>query len=192
MKRLLLGLSFICASSSGMAIDNAPQLVIQVPNSYYQRPVHLTQAFLGYWHDRADAAHAVATETFGAHHYSTSSCDANPQGQALVVLEPNMFYNPKQGIFYSEITAKVYTQNSAAGALDKPLLTLKAEGQAVGNLTHNVETFTHRSYQQAFDRLLGQLQDNTVFQQSLVRLPNQTYQALCNSIDTLSQPKIFY
>lgn len=182
----------LACSQHCMANGNPTALILQVPQSFYDHPVHLLHPFMNYWHDRANAAQTAGTAAFEAYHFQTSSCDSESHGQALVVLEPNMFYNPKQGIFYSEITAKIYTGNTPADALNKPLLTVKTEGQSFGTLTHNAELFAQRSYQQAFDRLLQQLQSNTVFQQSVLQAPTQTYQALCNSIDTLAKPKTFY
>lgn len=172
--------------------ETTPALVIQVPEAFYQHPVRLLNPYINYWHNRAEAAATVGLSSFEASHYATSSCQAEAKGQALVVIEPNMFYNPQTGIFYSEITARVYNHSTADTALGKPLMTVKGEGQSRGWLTYNVEYFTHQSYQRAFDQVIAQLQQNPAFQQSVSQAPVQTYQALCQSIDTLSQPKVFF
>jgi hypothetical protein len=183
----------ICLGWIGLSqAETAPALVIQVPESFYQHPVRLLNPYLNYWHNRAEAAETVGLSSFQAQKYTTSSCEAEAKGQALVVIEPNMFYNPQTGVFYSEITAKVYNTSAADSALGKPLLTVKGEGQSRGWLTYNVEYFTHQSYQRAFDQVIQQLQQNPVFQQSVSQGPIQTYDALCNSINTLSQPKAFF
>ncbi|MDP8566846.1 hypothetical protein [Methylophilus aquaticus] len=176
----------------GAMAETSSSLVIQVPESFYKHPVRLLNPYLNYWHNRAEAAEAVGLSSFQSQHFTTSSCETEAKGQALVVIEPNMFYNPQTGVFYSEITAKVYTQSAADSALGKPLMTVKGQGQSRGWLTHNVEYFTHQSYQQAFDQIIQQLQQSTAFQQSVAQAPVQTYQALCTSIDTLSQPKLFF
>ncbi len=194
MKRILLSISsVVCLGWASLSqAGTQPALVIQVPEAFYQHPVRLLNPYLNYWHNRAEAAEAVGLSSFQAQNYATSSCEAEAKGQALVVIEPNMFYNPQSGIFYSEITAKVYNQPGADSALGKPLMTVKGQGQSRGWLTYNVEHSTHQSYQQAFDQVIQQLQQNPAFQQSLAQTPLQTYQALCNSINTLSQPKAFF
>lgn len=192
MKPILYAIAACLLGSLSTPSLANPTVVLQVPQSYHMHPVRLLHPFMDYWHDRADAAQEVGTAAFQAQQYATASCQADAQGQALVVLEPNMFYNPKQGMFYSQITAKVYLKNTVETALEKPLLTVVTEGQSLGTLTHNAELFTHRAYQQAFDRLMVQLQQNGAFQQSLAQAPSQTYQALCTSIDKLEKTNLFY
>lgn len=188
-----LCLGSLCLGWSSLAhADSAPTLVIQVPASFYQHPVRLLHPYINYWHDRAEAAATVGISRFEAQHFNTASCQAEAQGQALVVIEPNLFYNPQTGIFYSEISARVYTQPSADSALGKPLLSIKGEGQSRGWLSYNVEYSAQQSYAQAFDQVIRQLQQHPAFQQSVSQAPVQTYQALCQSIDTLSQPKAFF
>lgn len=194
MKRILLSISSaLCLGLMGLSQAGAqPSLVIQVPEAFYQHPVRLLHPYINYWHNRAEAAETVGLSSFHAKNFATSSCEAEAKGQALVVIEPNMFYNPQTGIYYSQITAKVYSQPAADSALGKPLVEVKGEGQSRGWLTYNVEYSTHQSYQQAFDQVIQQLQKSQVFQQSVEQAPVQTYQALCNSINTLSQPKAFF
>lgn len=194
MKFLTLAAStlLLTVTSHGAMAETRPSLVIQVPELFYKHPVRLLNPYLNYWHNRAEAAEAVGLSSFQSQNFTTSSCESEARGQALVVIEPNMFYNPQTGVFYSEITAKVYTQPAADSALGKPLMTVKGLGQSRGWLTHNVEYFTHQSYQKAFDQVIQQLQQSTAFHQSVAQAPVQAYQALCTSIDTLSQPKLYF
>lgn len=194
MKHMLTMMScFLCLGWTSMSqAGTQPSLVIQVPESFYQHPVRLLNPYHVYWHNRAEAAEKAGLSAFQAQNYHTVSCEAEAKGQALVVIEPNMFYNPQMGVFHSEITAKVYTQPAADSALGKPLMTIKGLGQSRGWLTYNVDAVTSKSYQQAFNQVIEQLQQNTAFQQSLAQAPVQSYQALCTSIDTLTQPKMFF
>jgi hypothetical protein len=194
MNRILKSISglFIVGWMGVAHAGTQSSLVIQVPEAFYQHPVRLLHPYMNYWHNRAEAAESVGLSSFESKNFTTSSCEAEAKGQALVVIEPNMFYNPQSGIFYSEITAKVYNQPAADSALGKPLMTVKGQGQSRGWLTFNVENSTHKSYQQAFDQVIDQLQKNPIFQQSVEQAPVQTYQALCNSINTLANPKLFF
>lgn len=194
MKRILMTVgTLLCASwlSIGHAA-NPPSLVIQVPDTFYQHPVRLLHPYANYWHNRGEAAEKVGLSSFEKQHYGTSSCQAEAKGQALVVIEPNMFYNPQMGVFHTEITARIYTRASADSALGKPLMTVKGQGQSRGWITYNVENFANKSYQQAFDEVIQQLQNSPVFQQSVEQAPVQTFEALCTSINTITQPKLLF
>lgn len=194
MKRLILMMGAcisICSATDSLAASN-PSLVIQIPQTFYDHPVRLLQIAMAYWHNRGTAAAEVGMQEFQAQHFNTSSCQSDATGQALVVIEPNMFYNPKMGIYYSEITAKVYNKPTADSALGNPVLTFKGQGQTFGNITHNVEFFTHKAYQQAFDQVISQLEQNITFKELLSQAPSQSFQALCTSINTTTQSKMFF
>jgi hypothetical protein len=197
MKRILISIASVaCAGwmAAGYAANSPanPALVIQVPDTFYEHPVRLLNPYANYWHNRGEAADRVSLQTFQARQYSATSCKADAKGQALVVIEPNLFYNPQMGIFHTEITAKVYTQPAADSALGKPLVTAKGQGESRGWITYNVENFARKSYQQAFDQVIQQLQKNPVFQQSVAQGSVQNFEALCTSINTITQPKIFF
>lgn len=193
MKQILMTVGLICAGWIGAANAAAtPALVIQVPDTFYQHPVRLLHPYANYWHNRGESVDKVSASAFQSRHYTTSSCKADANGQALVVIEPNMFYNPQMGVFHSQITARVYTKASADSALGKPLLTAKGEGQSRGWVTYNVENFAQKSYQQAFDQVILQLQKDPVFKQSVEQGSLQNFEALCDSINTITQPKLFF
>ncbi len=167
-------------------------LVLQVPETYHKNPVRLLHPFLNVWHNRADAAEKAGTAQLQAQNITVNSCASGAQGQALVVIEPNMFYNPKMGVFYSEITARVFLNASVDASLTAPTLTLKGKGQMVGNLNAAPEFFMQKAYAVAYDDVITQLLANETFNTSIVPATSKTYQALCTSIDTLSQPKLFF
>jgi hypothetical protein len=190
MKRILLSLIALGWLSVSHA-ENEPVLVIQVPAMFYEHPTQLINPRFGYWHNRGKATEKVGLAAFQGQHYKTSRCQAEANGQALVVLVPNISYNPQMGIFHSEIIAKIYSTPSATGALEKPLVTVKGQGQSRGWLSYNAEAFIQKSYQQAVDQVIQQLQKDTTLQQALNQAPQQNYQALCDSIDTLAQSQLY-
>jgi hypothetical protein len=194
MKRFLMSAgSLLClAWLSSSHAASQPSLVIQVPETFYQHPVRLLHPYANYWHNRGVAAEKAGLSSFEKQHYSTSGCEAEAKGQALVVIEPNLFYNPQMGVFHTEITARVFTKASADSALGKPLMTVKGEGQSRGWITYNVENSASKSYQQAFDQVIDQLQKDPLFERSVAQAPVQTFEALCTSINTISQPKLFF
>ncbi len=194
----LRSVGIACLALTGLSMQAQAQtgseaaLVIQVPQSFYQHPVRLLHPYINYWHPRGETAAQVGVNSFQAKNYATSSCEADAKGQALVVIEPNLFYNPQTGVFYSQIIAKVYDKPGAESALANPLLTVKGEGQARGWLTYNIEGFAQQSYQQAFDQVIARIQQDAGFQRSMRQGAMQTYSALCQSINTLSQPKAMF
>lgn len=87
------------------------------------------------------------------------------------MIVPTMFYNPQMGVFHSVITAKVYIHPHTEKVIDKPLITAKRLGQSHGWLSNNAEYFTHKSYEQAFDQVIQQLQSDTTFLQTIEKSP---------------------
>ena len=194
MKNLMLwigAMAGLASAGQGWAAST-PSLVLQVPQTFYDHPVHLLQPVIGSWHNRGDAAAEVGLNAFQSQHFNATSCQADASGQALVVIEPKIFYNGKMGIYYSEITARVFTKPDAQGALGDPMLTIKGQGQAIGNITHNVELFTHRAYQQAFEQVISQLTQDAAFNQLAGQAPTQSFQSLCTSINKLTQTNMFF
>jgi len=193
MKKILMTVGLICASWIGAAHAAAnPELVIQVPDTFYKNPVRLLHPYVNYWHNRGESVDKVSLSVFQTQHYDASSCKADAKGQALIVIEPNMFYNPQMGTFHSQITAKVYTKASAESALGKPLVTAVGEGESRGWITYNVENFAQKSYQQAFAHVIQKLEKDPVFKQSVEQGTVQNFEALCDSINTITQPKLFF
>lgn len=169
-----------------------PTVVLQVPETYYKNPVRLLHPFINVWHNRANAAQKVGTQQLQSQQITVNTCNSGAQGQALVVIEPNMFYNPKMGIFYSEITARVFLNASVDASLTAPAITLKGKGQTVGNLNTTYDFFMQQAYALAYDQVITQLLANETFKTLVAQAPNKSYQALCTSIDTISQPKLFF
>jgi hypothetical protein len=190
MKGSLVFVICICWFAISYAGDEA-KVVIQVPESFYNHPIRLMNTRVNYWHDRGNAVETAGIAAFQAQHYKTSTCKTEAIGQALVMLVPNVSYNPQMGIFHTEIIAKIYSTPTAEGALHKPLLTLKGQGQSRGWLSSNSEKFIQLSYQQAFVKVIEQLNKDSTFQQALDKAPQKSYQALCDSIDALAQTKLY-
>lgn len=185
MKHFLLFLLTIPWLSAAHAADE-PILVIQVPATFHQHPTRLINPRIDYWHNRGKAAEKAGLAAFHDQHYQTADCSGGADGQALIVIVPDMFYNPQRGVFHAQILARVYTQPAADESSGKPLLTVKGEGEARGWLSSVAENFTHKAYRQAFDSVIQQLQKEPVFRQALDKTLLQSYQVLCDSMDTLT------
>lgn len=188
MKQCLLFLLILPWLSVTHAADE-PTLVIQVPATFHQHPVRLINPRIDYWHNRGKATEKAGLAAFSDQHYQTASCSGGATGQALIVIVPDMFYNPQRGVFHAQVLARVYTQPAADESSGKPVLTVKGEGETRGWLSSSAENFTYKAYRQAFDSVIQQLQTEPVFQQALDKTPLQSYQALCDSMDTLTQPE---
>lgn len=186
MKHFLLFLLTLLWTSVAQAADE-PTLVIQVPATFYQHPTRLINPRIDYWHNRGKAAEKAGLTAFQDQHYQTASCKSGASGQAFIVIVPDMFYNPQRGVFHAQVLARVYTQPAADESAGKPVLTVKGEGEARGWLSSGAENFTHKAYRQAFDSVIEQLQKEPVFRQALDKTQLQSYQVLCDSMDTLTQ-----
>ncbi|MFD1123386.1 hypothetical protein ACFQ2T_12770 [Methylophilus flavus] len=190
MKEILLFL-LVTSWSGYVCAHEEPTLVFQIPSTFYQHPTRLSHPRVDYWHNRGKSAEKAGKGSFNAQHFKTSDCQTKPTGQALILIIPSMFYNLQRGVFYSEITAKIYTNPDQNSVLGKPLLTVKGQGQARGWVSYNAENFTHKSYQQAFDEVIQKLKKNTDYLQAIDNAPMHNYEALCQSIDSLAESKFY-
>ncbi len=188
MKQMLLFFIVLSWLNITHAVDE-PTLVIQVPATFHQHPVRLINPRIDYWHNRGKAAEKAGLAAFQEQHYQTADCSGGADGQALIVIVPDMFYNLQRGVFHSQILARLYTLPAANETLGKPVLTVKGEGEARGWLSYGAENFTQKAYRQAFASVILQLQKDPVFQQALDKTPLQSYKALCDSMDRLTQPE---
>lgn len=185
MKRILLSIVAMGWLSASYA-DDQPALVIQVPQTYYEHPTRIFHPRIDYWHNRGQSAEEVGVAAFKANQINTSSCKADANGQALVVILPNVSHNLQMGMYHTDITAKVYTSPTAEGALGEPVATVKGQGQIRGWVSYNSDSFIQKAYRQAFDTVIAQLQKEMAFQQA-IKGPVQNYKALCDSVNALVQ-----
>lgn len=188
MKRVLLFILTIGWLGSAYA-NNEATVVFQVSATFYQHPTRLFHPRINYWHDRGKGAEKAGLAAFQSKHYVTSTCEGDANGQVLIVIVPDMFYNQQMGIFHSKVITKVYKLPAGNEAIEKPLLTVTGEGQSRGWVSYNSENFTHISYQQAFDRVIKHLQENTAFQKAL-ESPMQSYKSLCERFNTLTPQQL--
>jgi hypothetical protein len=188
MSRLLFLLIAIAWIDCAVADVNA-DLVLKVPDTFYQHPTRLSHPRLDSWHNRGKVAEKAGVSAFRSHHYTVKNCSADGSGKALILILPSMFYNIQSEIFHSEIVAKVFTEATASGELAKPLLTITGKGQKRGWLSPNSERFTYESYMLAFDNITQELQENVAFQDAMKKASVQNFAAACAQVDTSTPPE---
>lgn len=182
-------LGFALSASANTTTGN---IAVKIPQTFYQNPVRMLHPYMDYWHNRGQALSSSAEQSFQPLSLPSQTCQNNSEANALVVLEPNMFYNAQLRVFHSQVTAKVYTNNEASAALTQPDLVITGTGQQLGELSYQAEFFMQKAYAQALAQVSDKLAESDAFQQSLARSPAKSYQALCQSIDTVTQPKLYF
>lgn len=183
----LLGFAMTASANSGNS-----SITVKIPQTFYQNPVRMLHPYMDYWHNRGEALSQSAQNGFQPLALSSQTCQTNSLSNALVVLEPNMFYNAQLRVFHSQVTAKVYTSNEASAALTQPDLVITGTGQQLGELSYQAEFFMQKAYDKALTQLSEKLAQSDAFKQSLASNPAKSYQALCQSIDTVTQPKLYF
>ncbi|OAM52603.1 hypothetical protein A7981_03840 [Methylovorus sp. MM2] len=94
--------------------------------SEYAHPIKLWHFYHDYWYEQGPAVEPVAKEVFGSAFGNADMCTSNRIGNALVLLKPDMVYNPHMSIFYGKITAYVF---SGSG---KPMGIYEGNSERVG------------------------------------------------------------
>ncbi len=192
-----LSVTLLTAMLLGFALTakaNTPtgNIVVQIPQTFYHNPVRMLHPYMDYWHNRGEALSRSALASFQPLSLASNSCQQTISANALIVLEPNMFYNAQLRVFHSQITAKVYTNNEASAALTNPDLVVTGIGQQLGELSYQAEYFMEKSYAKALAQVSEKLAQSDAFKQSLARNQSKSYQALCQSIDTVTQQKLYF
>lgn len=190
-KSLRLILSAVATLMLSMSANANSNIIVQVPQTYYEHPVRLLHPYIDYWHTRAIGAQKAAQKVLSQAGFNVQSCDGNSTAQGALIVEPNMFYNPQMGVFYGQIIAKWYSHNDAAAALLAPDYVFKGEGQQLGSLRFGAEYAMQQAYTLAMQQVLQQLQQSAL-NKTLETAPAKNYQGLCQGADQLLKPKLFY
>lgn len=186
MKKLLLFLVLLNWICSGYA-SNEKSLVILIPKTFYDHPIRLMQPRVDQWHNRGIQAENAAMKLFTSNQYAVSNCNSDANGKLLVVILPSMFYSAQNGIFYSEVNAKIYKHHDVDDASLKASLDITSQGKVNGWLAANDEMFTFQSYQNAFNELIKKLQSNIDFQKMINETSRADLKAMCEHVERLTE-----
>ncbi|MDO9051154.1 MAG: hypothetical protein Q8N02_01930 [Methylotenera sp.] len=180
---LLLNLNAL-ADEASVANNNTNMLVYIQPVEY-SNPISLWHPYRDYWFYQGPVVERLAmprlTQLYGA----VSLCESNQSANTLVWLQPRMFYNPQVQLFYSEVTANVYT------GIGKLVGTYVGEFKQHGFLNIKPDYWIEKSYARAIDEMVAKMQADSALQ-TLINTPQAsgTNATPCSMVTLLPTPRI--
>ena len=107
-----------------------------------------------------------------------------------------MFYNAQLRVFYAEIIAKAYVNNGEPIDQLVAIATIKKQAQQNGYIGIKAEYYMEKAYTKAMDKVIKQLEVDSVFLAVLNKTADKTpvnkAESLCDGLNDLPETKIYY
>ena len=137
--------------SIGLAKANSTNdYLIHISDYYDKHPTYIKSYSIGYWIPQASILKKSSKLIFT----SSAPCTANYYGNAVLLLEPHIFYNPLMKTLYGDISTKVY------GNAGNIITTIKSEDEVQGSLSILHETLIDQLYRKILVKLQDQISIN--------------------------------
>ncbi|MFA7350376.1 MAG: hypothetical protein WC009_06415 [Methylotenera sp.] len=182
---LTLLLNLNAQADEASANSSKPNVLVYIQPVEYTNPIKLWHYYRDHWFYQGPVVERLAmpklTQLYGA----VSLCESNQSANALVWLQPRMFYNPQVQLFYSKVTANVYT------GIGKLVGTYVGESKQHGFLDIKPDYWIEKAYALAIDDMISKMQaDNNL--QTLINTPqpNSDDATPCSMVTLLPTPKI--
>lgn len=184
---LLLAIGLMPTLALAEAPNKQAQFAVSIPDIYYEHPVHLLHPYLDYWLMKGPLLEKVVKNA-DAKTASTqlSLCNAPQNAEAVLVLQPHLFYNPQSRVFYAEIVANAYTQ------LGDPLFTTKQEAQQIGDLAVTPDYYIQKAYTKALTKVMAAVNSDQNLTSNLSNHALANTEVICKSLSSMSGSKIYY
>lgn len=186
---LLLSLIF----SNAAFADKLPgNIAVQIAKRHYEHPVRLLHPYLDVWHMKGPMVEKVALKVLPKHFANVNMCANSSNADVILSLEPQMFYNAQLRVFYAEIIAKAYVNNSEPIDQLVAIATVKKQAQQNGDLGIKPEYYMEKAYTKAMDKVIKQLEVDSAFLTVLNKIPANKAETLCDGLNDLPVTKIYY
>jgi hypothetical protein len=144
-------------TANGQAIAAAPDKVLFYMNpSEYSHEVRLWHFYRDFWFTPGTMMEPVADEVLGAAFGSADVCATNKTANLLVLLKPEMSYNPHMATFYGKVTVHAF---SGSG---KPLGIYEGESQKLGYIDVAPAFQVSTTYKLALQKAVSKMQADPV------------------------------
>jgi hypothetical protein len=112
--------------------------------------VRLLHPYYDYWFEQGPIVEPIAMAALQANDKNIAMCKANETADEVIRIKPSVFYNPLLRVFYTSVSATVFSGNG------EQLAVYKGEGQQNGFMAVNHATVMHltKAYKTAMDDLV--------------------------------------
>lgn len=190
-----IGIIISILASNPVFAETAKQqgnVVVHIAHRNYEHPMRLLHPYLDVWHMKGPLAEKVALSTLGKRIEHIDLCKNTDQANVVLLLEPNMFYNPQLRVFHAEIIAKAFVNNAESKNVEKPFITVQKQAQQIGDLSINPNFYMEKAYTKAMDKIIQTLESDSAFTTAIANEQKGHAKTLCTTLDDLSVRKIYY
>ena len=167
-------------------------IAVHIAKTHYEHPVRLLHPYLDVWHMKGPLAEKAALSTLGKRIENVQLCRNSENINAVVLLEPHMFYNPQLRVFHGEMIARVFVNTVELNDLEKPLITVKKQAQQNGDLGIKPDFYMEKAYIKAMDKIIKKLESDPAFTKAINTAQKGNANSLCAALDDLPVAKIYY
>lgn len=172
-------------------------IAFYIAKTHYQHPVRLLHPYLDVWHMKGPMLEKVALKTLPKHFSNINLCNDSNNADVVLLLEPQMFYNPQLRVFHAEITARAFTNvGNASSDLTQaaltPVTTIKKQSQQIGDLAIKPDFYMEKAYTKAIVKVITTLEADQAFLATLNHAHQNHAEKLCDALDNLPATKIYY
>lgn len=190
MTRLILACALLTMSympiSQAAANPQNGNIAVHIAKRHYFHPARLLHPYLDVWHMKGPLAEKAAMKALQMHFTNVNACTNNSEASVVLLLEPNIFYNPQLQVFHTEFIASAYTNNG------EPIAQTRKQTQQLGMLSSTPEFFIEKSYTSAINQTIAALLTDQVFLSALDKNTPIKAGELCSSLDKLPSETFYY
>lgn len=173
--------SFVAYAEEG---PKQADVLVYINPQEYQHPIKLWQFYYDYWYTQGQAVEPVAKQVLGADFGKVDMCEGNRTANALVRIQPRMFYNPHMRTFYGKIVANAYTGSG------KPIATYVGESEKVGFLDVAPASKVEEAYRLAMQAAANKMKADPAFQEAVKQgVPESETSTPCTMASILPMAK---
>lgn len=161
-------------------------IAVHIAKIHYIHPVRLLHPYYDLWHTKGPLAEKAALPALQQQFEGAYECEKDSQADVVLLLEPQMFYNPQMQIYYAKYIAQAYT------SLGQPITSVEQEAWTRGPITVDPDYFMEQSYQKAIDKVIADLSKDEAFLAALNQSRPVQAGELCVKLDQLPQNNFYY
>lgn len=131
-------------------MNDAKRTLIYISPSDYNHSVRLSHPYYNYWFEQGPIVEPIALLALQENNKNIAMCNSSEFADEIIRIKPSVFYNPLLRVFYTIVSATVF---SGSG---EQLAIYKGEGQQNGfmDIYHATRMHLSKAYKTAMDDLL--------------------------------------
>lgn len=178
----------LLVSANVFATEAKSSTLLYISPNDYKYSVHLLHPYYNYWFEQGPLVEPIALSALKAENSDANLCQANETADKIIRVTPSLFYNPQLQMYYSKLTATVY---SGSGNV---LATYVGEGKQHGftAVNHAITMHLSKAYSAAMQDLMTKIDAGKLTEdKTAANLAAQT-KLPCGLIGAQAEPKVGY